>query len=278
MATDELAQQIAAVPFWYHTMELAPGVVTPGEFDLRGSVDALPWPALTGLRCLDVATYDGFYAFTMEDRGAAEVVAVDLDDAADLDWLPRQVPAGHARGQQPIGVGFRLAAEARGSQVRRVECSVYDLDPDVLGTFDVVVCGALLQHLRDPHLALQAMRRVCRGQLLSVELVDETTSLLLPRRPVRVLRGANYTWAVGNVAAHAHLLDMAGWDVVTRTRLGMARGATGQAMDARAGTPRWKRAATRLARRALAGTTDPVFSAIVARPHPNLHPPAAGTP
>ena len=192
---------------------------------------------MSGLRCLDVATFDGFYAFELERRGAAEVVAIDLADAADLDWLPRRVPAGFARGQQPIGAGFRVAAEARGSQVRRVECSVYDLDPDVLGTFDVVVCGALLQHLRDPHLALQAMRRVCRGQLLSVELVDETTSLLLPRRPVRVLRGANYTWAVGNVAAHAHLLDMAGWDVVTRTRLGMARGATGHAMDARAGTP-----------------------------------------
>ena len=278
MATDDLAQQVAAVPFWYHTLQLAPGVVTPGEFDLRDSVDALPWPEVRGTRCLDVATFDGFYAFELERRGAAEVVAIDLDDAADLDWLPRQVPAGFARGQQPIGVGFRVAAEARGSQVRRVSCSVYDLDPDELGTFDVVVCGALLQHLRDPHLALQAMRRVCRGALLSVELVDETTSLLLPRRPVRVLRGGNSTWAVGNVAAHAHLLDMAGWDVVDRRRLGMARGPAGRAVDARSGTPRWKRTVTRLARRALASTTDPVFSAIVARPNPVLHPLPAGTP
>ena len=31
----ELERRIKAIPVWYHTMELAPGVVTPGEFDMR---------------------------------------------------------------------------------------------------------------------------------------------------------------------------------------------------------------------------------------------------
>ena len=49
---------------WYHTLELAPGVVTPGWFDTREVPQRLPIPAsLAGRRCLDVGTFDGFWAF-----------------------------------------------------------------------------------------------------------------------------------------------------------------------------------------------------------------------
>lgn len=71
---------------WYHSLELAPGYVTPGMFDLRAEVSHYHLPErLDGLRALDVGTWDGFWAFEMERRGA-KVVALDLDDEADLDW------------------------------------------------------------------------------------------------------------------------------------------------------------------------------------------------
>ena len=44
------------------------------------------------------------------------------------------------------GVGFRLAAEALGSTVTLLDTSVYDLDPTVLGTFDVVTCANSFHH------------------------------------------------------------------------------------------------------------------------------------
>ena len=56
--------------FWYHTIDVAPGVATPGWFDLRPVVDRYPWPDVTGKRCLDIGTYDGFLAFQLEARGA----------------------------------------------------------------------------------------------------------------------------------------------------------------------------------------------------------------
>src|SRR6478735_9319868 len=74
---------------WYHSLELAPGVVTPGFFDTRPTVAKVPLPAdLTGKRCLDVGTWDGFWAFEMERRGAASVTAIDLDDPQQWDWPP----------------------------------------------------------------------------------------------------------------------------------------------------------------------------------------------
>ena len=60
--SDELAAAVARHG-WYHTIELAPGVVTAGMFDHRSAVDRYLLPeSLTGLRCLDVGTMDGFWA------------------------------------------------------------------------------------------------------------------------------------------------------------------------------------------------------------------------
>src|SRR5690349_7423314 len=82
----DLERRIAEHP-WYHTLELAPGLLTPGWFDTRAAVSEVPFPAdLRGKRCLDVGTFDGFWAFEMERRGAEEVVAIDILDPRQWDW------------------------------------------------------------------------------------------------------------------------------------------------------------------------------------------------
>src|SRR5437660_12337372 len=61
---------------WYHTLDLGYGVVTKGMFDHRPALHRYLIPSdLSGMRCLDIGTMDGFWAFEMERRGAAEVVA-----------------------------------------------------------------------------------------------------------------------------------------------------------------------------------------------------------
>jgi tRNA (mo5U34)-methyltransferase len=162
---------------WYHTLELAPGVVTDGWFDLRPYVGRYGLPErMDGLRALEIGTWDGFWAFEMERRGAAEVVAIDLDDERELDWPPRRRPATFP--ERARGDGFRLAKEVLGSNVQRVVCNVYDADPADLGTFDVVFCGMVLLHLRDQMLALERIARLCRGTFISAEEPDRLTSLL----------------------------------------------------------------------------------------------------
>src|SRR3990170_3028135 len=77
---------------WYHVMELSPGQTTKGVFDLRPYIKHYGLPEdMTGLRALEVGTWDGFWAFEMERRGA-DVVALDLDDERKLDWPPRRRP------------------------------------------------------------------------------------------------------------------------------------------------------------------------------------------
>jgi tRNA (mo5U34)-methyltransferase len=198
-------------------MELAPGVVTSGWFDLRPIVDRMPWPDVAGKRCLDIGTWDGFLAFELERRGAREVVATDIASHTEWDHLPRQRAEAIAYHEENVGEkggGFLLAAEALGSKVRREWISIYELSPDRLGRFDVVVCGSLLLHLRSPFQALAAVRSVCDGDFLSSEQIDISFTLLSPRRAAFYLEGDAGRWMIPNPTGHLRMLEVAGFDII----------------------------------------------------------------
>ncbi|MEX2195977.1 MAG: methyltransferase domain-containing protein [Thermoleophilaceae bacterium] len=217
-----LAQKVAENPLWYHAIELPGGVVTPGQFDLRPIVDKLPWPDVTGKRCLDVGTYDGYLAFELDKRGASEVLAADIDDHEYWDWPPRE----RAQGPEVLammagpekGVGFRIAKEALGSKAERIPVNIYDLNPEEHGTFDVVVCGSLLLHLRDPIRALQAIRSVCSGVFLSSDHIDVPLTLLQRRKPAYRLWGERVQWWLPNMSGYHHMIRVAGFDIEQTSR------------------------------------------------------------
>jgi tRNA (mo5U34)-methyltransferase len=176
-ATDEvatMARQVAAQP-WYHTIELPHGIETSGYYDHRPLVPIYGIPKdLTGQRVLDVAMADGFWAFEFERRGG-EVTALDIESTADVDLPPNVQALAARRGYDDLlGDGFELAHRLLGSNVKRVVGTVYDLDPDRLGHFDLVHTGDLLLHLRDPIRALQQLRLVTDGQLLLSDVFDPT--------------------------------------------------------------------------------------------------------
>jgi len=165
---------------------------------------------------------DGFWAFEMERRGAAEVVALDVLDPHAWDW-----PAGSAEStiaaladRQRGGAGFEVARRALGSRVQRLDRSVYDLDPGRDGRFDFVYLGSLLLHLRDPVLALERVRAVCAGRALIVDVVDPWLTLIHLRRPLATLDadGRPWWWQV-NLAGLGRMLSAAGWLASGRPRL-----------------------------------------------------------
>lgn len=218
---EQLRDQIRAQE-WYHTLELAEGVVTPGWFDHRGVVDKLPLPgSLQGKRCLDVGTFDGFWAFEMERRGASEVLAIDVPDPRSWDWpsLSDERVLEILAARKRRGEGFRLAHRALGSQVQHRELSVYGLTPDELGEFDFVYFGSLLIHLRDPVLALERVRSVCAGELLVVDNHEPLLSLLFPRLPIARLDGRGRPWWwQSNSACVARIVEAAGFELARPPR------------------------------------------------------------
>lgn len=222
----DLEDRLASV-LWYHTIDVRPGLATSGWWDLRHALPLIPFPDVRGKRCLDVGTWDGFFAFELERRGAAEVVALDVPDLGALDY-PAAVRAAPAFDpvrdqQQERPVGFRLLQAALGSKVQWRGLSIYDLTPEATGSFDVVFIGSLLVHLRDPVRALEAVRSVTSGALVSSEYVHTPTNLIslaMRHRPLFELRGvgADFQWWLASDAGLRQLLSVAGFQIEAVSR------------------------------------------------------------
>jgi tRNA (mo5U34)-methyltransferase len=216
---EEARKSIAAHEHWYHQIEVVPGVVTPGVNDSQTILEALRLPdRLDGQRVLDIGARDGFFSFECERRGA-EVVAIDSAAAE---------------------TGFEIAKDLVGSQVELLQRNVYDLSPDDLGTFDLVLFLGVLYHLRDPMLALDRIWSVSRDRLIvETQMIDE--ALLVGPGEFKRLADLNPEleqiplmqfypgWALNNdptnvwapnEACLAAMLEEVGFAVETQARLG----------------------------------------------------------
>jgi SAM-dependent methyltransferase len=205
---DAARRAVAANPAWYHAIELAPGVVTPGRADWRHAAAKLLPEALSGKRALDVGTFDGFWAFELERRGA-DVVAIDVESLDAAEWPALSRPRLEATAREwdlELGRGFALAAEALHSSVRRDVCPVYELSADRIGgPVDFAFVGALLLHLRDPVRALERVAATLRpgAEVVLLEPISLRDTLRSPRRPVARFQAASsdFNWWVPNLSA-----------------------------------------------------------------------------
>lgn len=223
---DAARAAVAANPHWYHTLELAPGVVTPGQIDLRKTAPKLLPADLSGRRALDVGTFDGFWAFELARRGA-ETVAVDVPSLDAAEWPPNRRAELVARMNEwdvQLGRGYRLAAQLIAPAPERIECSIYDLDTELLGgAFDLAFVGALLVHLRDPVRALERTRAVLApgGEVILLETFSLAETLRAPRRPVAHFEplATQFNWWHANLACLKAWLWTAGFEEVRLTGL-----------------------------------------------------------
>lgn len=188
-------QAVDAIGRWFHSIDVGEDVITPGETTPAGHaamLDALRLPDLKGKTVLDIGTYDGFYAFEAERRGAARVVALDhymwSFDVADVYayyercraegvvptpyhevkelWRPDELPGKR---------GFDTAHRLLESRVEPVVADFMDLNLADLGEFDVVLYLGVLYHMEDP---VRALRRV--GEVTRELAVIETEAVHLP--------------------------------------------------------------------------------------------------
>jgi tRNA (mo5U34)-methyltransferase len=180
---ENLRTRVADVGFWWHSIDLGDGVVTPGAKSrawLEAELARLALGDLRGKSVLDIGAYDGFYSFAAEGLGAERVVALDhyvwsADMPGYMAYRDRQMAAGLAvepvealpefwrpdelPGRRP----FDLAHEALGSRVEVVVGDLLDYDLSKLGSFDVVLYLGVLYHVRHPVLALEKVAGVTRG-------------------------------------------------------------------------------------------------------------------
>jgi tRNA (mo5U34)-methyltransferase len=172
---ETIRRLIAAHGRWWHEIELAPGIVTPGDDSNRMKLpilDALGLPSnMSRMRALDIGCSDGYFTFEMERRGAT-VVAIDF------------VPESYT--------GFATARTILGSNAEYRMDNVYNLNPERYGQFDVVLFMGVLYHLRKPLAALDSIRSVMKtGAQLFVGTMMIDEYFQLPDGTVTTLDAVN---------------------------------------------------------------------------------------
>jgi tRNA (mo5U34)-methyltransferase len=193
LSVEETRRRVEEVPYWWHSIDVGNEVVTPG-FKWGGGREVMAaelerqhMPTdLSGKSVLDIGSYDGYYAFEAERRGAASVTSIDhfvwlnnLDRenfSVDMslqylkpDGLP---PTDHPT---PGKRAFDTARELRGSQVDSVVADFMHYDLDKLGTFDIVLYLGIIYHMEEP---LTALRRV--SQVTREMAIIESEGVVIP--------------------------------------------------------------------------------------------------
>jgi tRNA (mo5U34)-methyltransferase len=155
---------VKEVPFWFHTFALnrAAGIYTPGVArDHRYRVSTLP-SDFGGMSVLDVGTFDGFYAFLAEDRGADRVVAIDNEQYRL--WVASRWGVELAGGES-----FRTIHRLLDSGVEYRRMDAFELDRSD-ERFDVVYCFGILHRVENPLGLLRVLRgRTASGGIVLVE-------------------------------------------------------------------------------------------------------------
>jgi tRNA (mo5U34)-methyltransferase len=233
-ARRRLQDRVDAIPFWWHSIDLGHGVVTPGHKPpdvLRAELAALALPDLRGKSVLDIGGWDGWFAFAAERLGAARVGVVDhymwsMDSPGQQAywrscrergvtpqpyhetefWHPDTLPGKR---------GFDLAREALGSAVEDFTVDFMDSDLEHLGRWDIVLYLGVLYHMEDP---LRALRRV---HAVTRELaIVETEAVAIPAFdhealwrffPAAELNGDVSNWWAPNLAALGGALTAVGF-------------------------------------------------------------------
>ncbi len=230
----QIQVRVDSVPVWWHSIDVGQGVVTTGfktPAVLKRELESLHLPDLRGKTVLDINTWDGFYAFEAEKRGAASVTALDFYVwAMDLKehfryWRECQATGAKPKvyhtmpyfkpEEMPGKIGFDTARELRESRVKTVVADFMETDLEALGSFDVTFFLGTLYHMENP---LESVRRL---SAVTRELaIIETEAVEIPGNGGRALceffeggelNNDSSNWWAPNAKALAGLCRAAGF-------------------------------------------------------------------
>lgn len=210
---------------FYHSMDFPDGESVTGHWDIRGRFEQYigNYP-LAGKTVIDVGTATGFCAFSAEQLGAT-VTATDLKHISEADFLPFR--------EHPYQSGDRIPWEAKVQedwrQLKSAFWYAWHKNNSKVGMsytplrdlrytderFDVVIAGALLEHLADPVGALGVFGRLAKeAVIIAFTPVLDSDELLM--RPITAMADPHqeyYTWWALSRGLYRQIFGMMGFEI-----------------------------------------------------------------
>jgi SAM-dependent methyltransferase len=189
---------------FYQAIELPGMGLIPGSWDHRETLDVyLGHVDFNQKEVLDVGPANGFFSFEMEKKGAS-VTAIDLGQNTPWDVVPhpfldeKSLISNMQRNVRMVEKAFWIGHAALNSKVKLVYGSVYDV-PKVIKEVDIALMSNVLQHFRDPLMAIQRVAEVVKETIVITEtiwnddpaFIGSTSMFLIPRAETPEV---NHSW------------------------------------------------------------------------------------
>lgn len=185
---------------WFHSFAFPDGGAIEGIrplATLQEEADIILPADLSERTVLDIGAWDGFFSFEAERRGASDVLATDHFCWSGPGWGTK--------------AGFDHIHARLNARVRSLDVDVPDLDPEILGRFDLVLLLGVLYHVKDPYRCLEAAAAMCSDHLV-VETVTamahETMPVMRLYRPGELAGDPTNFWAPNVPALEVMLTSM----------------------------------------------------------------------
>lgn len=169
--------------YWYHTIKFPNGLTTKGIYNHLPVINYYQLPEnMKGMSVLDVGAADGFFSFEFERRNAKTVLAIDTHtydgNIGHPDISPAKINNYRQKYQRfakendslkKICNKYHISSPTRiliakkilHSRIKFKVDSIYNLS-NWKKKFDLVFCGDLMEHLKNPLLALENLLYVTK--------------------------------------------------------------------------------------------------------------------
>jgi SAM-dependent methyltransferase len=209
--------------YWYHTAQFPDGETIQGTWTIPDFADYVGGYDLRGKTVLDIGTASGFLGFAAEKAGAT-VTALDAATTREFRHVPFAASASYQDivGSRETLTKYNLTPTKNSwwyswhKLSSKVKC-VYAPIPDLYEwdtQFDVVMAGAIIEHLSDPVYSIGAWARVAKeAVIIPFTDVFETDDLLM--RPMTPWNDPAfyYAWWQLSRGLYVRLFDILGFDV-----------------------------------------------------------------
>lgn len=210
--------------YWYHTMTFPDGETVKGSWTISDFNQYIGGYNLKGKSVLDVGTASGFLAFNAEKAGA-EVTGLDAFSTDEFRHVPFSDSLSYRDIKQfkevwtkenliPIKNSWWYSWHKNGSRAKCVYAPMPELYEWPEHMFDVVMAGAIVEHLSEPVYAIGAWARLAREAVL-IPFTDVLPTDELMMRPITPLNDShvNYVWWHLSRGLYNKIFDNLGFDV-----------------------------------------------------------------
>jgi SAM-dependent methyltransferase len=169
-----------------------------------------------------VGAATGFLSFEAERLGASRVVSFDMSDVRQQTLLPfkdKLYFQDHERWAELYGAemerwknAYWLSHRLLGSRAEVFYGSVYEV-PEALGQFDVVIVGAVLEHLNDQISALASISRVAKETIVVVTPLLQTEERIARFEPLASNPDYDFTWWTYSAGVYREVFAMLGFRI-----------------------------------------------------------------